>query len=523
MQANLQKALATFSQDTLELCSKEAEFKQILFGLCYFHAVVAERRKFGPQGWNRVYPFNVGDLTISVNVLYNYLEASTRVPWEDLRYLFGEIMYGGHITDDWDRRLCRTYLEELMQPDLVEGELIMAPGFCSPPNTDLAGLRQYVAESLPSESPLLYGLHPNAEVGFLTATSEALLRTVFEMQPRDAGAIAGGSSVSREDKIMYGGHITDDWDRRLCRTYLEELMQPDLVEGELIMAPGFCSPPNTDLAGLRQYVAESLPSESPLLYGLHPNAEVGFLTATSEALLRTVFEMQPRDAGAIAGGSSVSREDKVKLVVDELLDKLPEAFNMVELSGRVEERSPYVVVACQECERMNLLTAEMRRSLRELDLGLKGELTITADMEELEAALFLDQVPAAWARLAYPSLLGLGAWFADLLLRLRELENWTSDFVLPASVWLTGFFNPQSFLTAIMQSTARRCEWPLDKMCLQCDVTKRHREDVVSPPREGAYVHGLLMEGARWDVESGVITDSRLKELFPPMPVIAIR
>lgn len=44
---------------------------------------------------------------------------SPQVPWEDLRYLFGEIMYGGHITDDWDRRLCRVYLEEFMNPSLV--------------------------------------------------------------------------------------------------------------------------------------------------------------------------------------------------------------------------------------------------------------------------------------------------------------------------------------------------------------------------------------------------------------------
>lgn len=112
---------------------------------------MAERRKFGPQGWNRKYPFNTGDLTISVNILYNYLEANAqvgcgvggvcghsvaltrdddyctefmtdvtvKVPWEDLRYLFGEIMYGGHVTDDWDRRLCRTYLEEYMQPNQV--------------------------------------------------------------------------------------------------------------------------------------------------------------------------------------------------------------------------------------------------------------------------------------------------------------------------------------------------------------------------------------------------------------------
>ncbi|KAF4519850.1 hypothetical protein B566_EDAN005192, partial [Ephemera danica] len=118
MNANLHKALENFNQETLEMSGKEAEFKAILFSLCYFHAVVAERRKFGPQGWNRVYPFNVGDLNICVSVMFNYLEASAKVPWEDLRYLFGEIMYGGHITDDWDRRLCNSYLEELMQPDL---------------------------------------------------------------------------------------------------------------------------------------------------------------------------------------------------------------------------------------------------------------------------------------------------------------------------------------------------------------------------------------------------------------------
>lgn len=90
-------------------------------------------------------------------------------------------------------------------------------------------------------------------------------------------------------------------------------------------------------------------------------------------------------------------------------------------------------------------------------------------------------------------------------------------------MWLGGFFNPQSLLTAIMQSTARRNELPLDKMCLQCDVTKKQKEDFTCAPREGAYVHGLFMEGARWDVMSGIIVDSRPKELFPNMPVINIR
>lgn len=54
MRANVHKALDNFSQDVLESCSKETEFKAILFALCYYHAAVAERRKFGAQGWNRV-------------------------------------------------------------------------------------------------------------------------------------------------------------------------------------------------------------------------------------------------------------------------------------------------------------------------------------------------------------------------------------------------------------------------------------------------------------------------------------
>uniref|UniRef100_A0A672SY14 Dynein axonemal heavy chain 17 n=1 Tax=Sinocyclocheilus grahami TaxID=75366 RepID=A0A672SY14_SINGR len=385
-------------QDTLEMCARENEFKSILFALCYFHAVVAERRKFGPQGWNRSYPFNTGDLTISVNVLYNYLEANTKVREAEFIYVSALIELG--------RVKC------LLTSAMMEGELYLAPGFRLPGNTDYNGYHQYIDGALPPESPYLYGLHPNAEIGFLTQTSEKLFRTVLEMQPRDGGS------------------------------------------GE---------------------------------------------------------------------GTSGSRDEKVKAALDEILEKLPEEFNLAEMMGKVEERTPYIVVAFQECERMNFLTQEIKRSLKELSLGLKGELTMTNDMENLQNAIYLDQVPESWTKRAYPSISGLAIWFMDLLNRIKELEIWTSDFSLPSVVWLAGFFNPQSFLTAIMQSMARRNEWPLDKMSLQCDVTKKNREDFSSPPREGAYIHGLFMEGARWDTQAGIMVDARLKELTPTMPVIFIK
>ncbi|XP_048269599.1 dynein beta chain, ciliary-like isoform X2 [Bombus terrestris] len=158
-----------------------------------------------------------------------------------------------------------------------------------------------------------------------------------------------------------------------------------------------------------------------------------------------------------------------------------------------------------------------------LELYSKGELTINAEMEDLQNYIMMDAVPPSWTKRAYPSELGLNSWFTDMLYRINELSNWTADFNLPSSVWLGGFFNPQSFLTAIMQQTARKNEWPLDKMCLYCEVLRKTKEEITSAPREGAYINGLYMEGARWDVQTGCIMDSRFKELFPLLPIMYIR
>ena len=74
-----------------------------------------------------MYPFSIGDLVNSAAVLRNFMEnAPTHVPWQDLRYLFGQIMYGGHIIDDYDRLMCSTYLEHFMK-DAVLDEMELFP------------------------------------------------------------------------------------------------------------------------------------------------------------------------------------------------------------------------------------------------------------------------------------------------------------------------------------------------------------------------------------------------------------
>jgi dynein heavy chain len=134
---------------------KPTEFKSCLFALCFFHSLMLGRKKFGTQGWSRVYNFNDGDLTICADVLFNYLSKYDQVPWDDLRYIFGEIMYGGHITDDWDRRTNRTYLKVLIRAELLQQNFNLAPLFKSPDPSkfDYEAYKKYIEEKLPVESP----------------------------------------------------------------------------------------------------------------------------------------------------------------------------------------------------------------------------------------------------------------------------------------------------------------------------------------------------------------------------------
>lgn len=181
--------------------SKPKEFKALLFGLCMFHALILGRIKFGAQGWSRKYNFNDGDLKICADVLENYLEKFDKVPYKDLQYLYGEIMYGGHITDDWDRRTNNTYLEILIRPEILTGmQLTCAPGFKSPDAGKFTRehYQKYIEEKLPVEIPQMFGLHPNAEIGYLTSTAETLFEQIQMIQ---GGNSAGSGGKKKEDIV----------------------------------------------------------------------------------------------------------------------------------------------------------------------------------------------------------------------------------------------------------------------------------------------------------------------------------
>ncbi|KAF5300254.1 hypothetical protein FQR65_LT09209 [Abscondita terminalis] len=146
-------------------------FARLLYGLAFFHAVIQERRCFGPLGWNIPYGFNESDFDISVKQLQMFINEYTDNPYEGVCYLTGECNYGGRVTDDWDR------LANLNYTFSTINEYYNIP---KKPEYD------YFVEhikSLPQlHPPEIYGLHHNAGITRDLTVSNLLLNNLILVQ-----------------------------------------------------------------------------------------------------------------------------------------------------------------------------------------------------------------------------------------------------------------------------------------------------------------------------------------------------
>lgn len=94
--------------------------------------------------------------------------------------------------------------------------------------------------------------------------------------------------------------------------------------------------------------------------------------------------------------------------------------------------------------------------------------------------------------------------------------------------WLTGFFNPQGFLTAMKQEVARSHKkdsksWSLDDVVYSSEVTEWERvEQVRSSPKSGVYLHGLYLDAAAWSRADRSLVESEPKKLFAPLPILHV-
>ena len=420
LKANLKQAFASVSADAFN--DLESRSRGILFGLCQFHAIMVERKKFGAKGFNMIYPFAIGDLISSAAVLRNYMEsAPIKIPWVDLRYIFGEIMYGGHIINELDRLVSAEYLEFYMREELL-AEMSLVPF-----NTDgISGFR-------------------------------------------------APPSTYTHDRVL-------------------------------------------------EHIEEEFSDETPSVFGLHPNAEIGYRTQQCGDLLRTMLTLSASREGSVL--ETQNAQQVTETVIQDILDNLRgTSLDVDSALANMSEVGPFQNFLLQECQRMHLLLEELTRSLQELDQGFRGDLMMSDAMEELANALYLDRVPVSWEAFAYPSLRNLGGWLGDLHRRIQQLSDWIAfPGEIPKVIWISGLFNPQSFLTAVMQITSHAQGLELDKLMLATEVTKDLlAEDVTAASKEGANIIGLYLEGAAWSVKHGSLEPSRPKQMFTPLPVISIR
>jgi dynein heavy chain len=219
-------------------------FRKLIFGLTFFHAIIQERRHFGPLGWNIPYEFNESDLRICVQQLSMFMknapvtvdEDGTEtciVPYNALRYTCGECNYGGRVTDDKDRRALHCILRRFYAPVVVEvpNNVMSDSGTYIVP-TDGAHksyLQQLDAWPLVS-APEVFSMHENANITKDQKETSRLFASAIDTQGSSSG---GGGGADRDDMVSA---IAKDFASKLPGLYdmeLAEVKYPTLWENSM--------------------------------------------------------------------------------------------------------------------------------------------------------------------------------------------------------------------------------------------------------------------------------------------------
>jgi len=133
--------------------------------------------------------------------------------------------------------------------------------------------------------------------------------------------------------------------------------------------------------------------------------------------------------------------------------------------------SPTQTVLLQELERFNILIRTMKSTIIELKRALNGEIGMNADLDALANSFFNGFLPPGWASKAPPTEKNLVNWIKHFERRNQQYKDWV-EIEEPKVIWLSGFHIPESYTTALIQTTCRARDWALDKSDMFTNVTK---------------------------------------------------
>uniref|UniRef100_A0A8C2LDF4 Dynein, axonemal, heavy chain 6 n=1 Tax=Cricetulus griseus TaxID=10029 RepID=A0A8C2LDF4_CRIGR len=200
LRANIRRAFTEMTPSFFEENILGRKWRQLIFGICFFHAIIQERKKFGPLGWNICYEFNDSDRECALLNLNLYCQEG-KIPWDALIYITGEITYGGRVTDTWDQRCLRTVLKRFFSPETLEANYKYSESgiYFSPLADSLQEFKDYI-EGLPLiDDPEIFGMHENANLAFQYKETNTLITTILEVQPRSS---SGGEGKSNDEIVQ---------------------------------------------------------------------------------------------------------------------------------------------------------------------------------------------------------------------------------------------------------------------------------------------------------------------------------
>ncbi len=322
---------------------------------------------------------------------------------------------------------------------------------------------------------------------------------------------------------VYGGKVTDEWDMRLLRVYLQDLLSDDLANKEIFKPchlPEYCFKYPSEISSFGDII-DALPSiEDASLFGQNPNSETLANMDKADKLLSNLFTTESGISGESSNQSGLTQ------IMNGVLEKVPSPFNENHVQMLLKETEPtdsIRIFLLQELQIYNTVLELIQTTKAETHRFINGVMTPSLELEGVIADLAQLRVPAQWAEY-YDSNKPLDSWTNDLCRRIDQLTNWIEEGE-PNVVWLGGFIHPSSFLTSVLQMYARRkCTSIVElnaKTSWEFKILKKN-EKISMKPEDGMYISGMFLEGARWNDDGPV---GHLDEQSPmisqsPMPII---